>query len=423
MMMPERWNAHLDTDYSIFEQRPNRRLLETGGFASTIREAGAPYAGVAAVVTPEAPPAPTTTAPATTTVGSSVPEFRTVTIEAMAAGATTTAVSDLVGCAPNGGIFFETTSAALVALQVVNCARAASGSFVEFKDAISSSLPVGTPVRFTMPAGSTTSQTAVAVGGTSVTLADMSSCEVNGQITFASSTPETRAVTQCGNPRRLTSEDGGDLSDARRLLSGAVTFSPAVNQLQAAGTPIVFSGTTPPSCFAAEATVRVQGVEDPQPLAELRLGDRVLAGGKFCDVIGFLHTLREKSDMVVIEHAAGELRVSSNHVVLVNGEDKEAGSVMIGDLLSLADGRFSHVVAVRTDKAMGMISPLTASGLIDVDEAVASTYANPAGMQVPHSAMHAAFFATRLVSGLIATSEAKTDMQYLIKVASLPHAS
>eukprot|EP00929_Paragymnodinium_shiwhaense_P017615 TRINITY_DN12709_c0_g2_i1.p1 TRINITY_DN12709_c0_g2~~TRINITY_DN12709_c0_g2_i1.p1 ORF type:complete len:290 (-),score=12.66 TRINITY_DN12709_c0_g2_i1:122-991(-) len=37
MMMPERWNMHLDTDYSIFEQRPHRRLLQTGGFVSTIR--------------------------------------------------------------------------------------------------------------------------------------------------------------------------------------------------------------------------------------------------------------------------------------------------------------------------------------------------------------------------------------------------
>eukprot|EP00929_Paragymnodinium_shiwhaense_P082283 TRINITY_DN4330_c0_g2_i2.p1 TRINITY_DN4330_c0_g2~~TRINITY_DN4330_c0_g2_i2.p1 ORF type:complete len:253 (-),score=44.81 TRINITY_DN4330_c0_g2_i2:250-915(-) len=172
-----------------------------------------------------------------------------------------------------------------------------------------------------------------------------------------------------------------------------------------------------PSCFAMEATVQVAGVEGAQPLSQLRVGDRVLANGMYTDVVGFLHNLQESSDMVVVEHAAGELRVTSNHVLFVDGQDKEASAVKIGDALSLADGSVSQVVAVRHDLAGGLVSPLTASGMIDVDEATSSNYANVHGIEVPHAAMHAAFALARAASGFFTMAGAHTISEKMPKLA------
>eukprot|EP00929_Paragymnodinium_shiwhaense_P050070 TRINITY_DN2523_c0_g1_i2.p1 TRINITY_DN2523_c0_g1~~TRINITY_DN2523_c0_g1_i2.p1 ORF type:complete len:219 (-),score=51.78 TRINITY_DN2523_c0_g1_i2:295-951(-) len=176
---------------------------------------------------------------------------------------------------------------------------------------------------------------------------------------------------------------------------------------------------TPPSCFAMEATVQVDGVEGPQPLSQLRVGDSVLANGVFTDVIGFLHNMQQKSDVMVVEHSGGELRVTSNHVLFVDGQDKEASAVKIGDALALADGSSSPVLAVRRDVADGLVSPLTSSGMIDVDEATSSNYANVQGIEVPHAALHAAFSITRMASGFFTMTGAHTSSEKVGKLAGV----
>eukprot|EP00929_Paragymnodinium_shiwhaense_P084998 TRINITY_DN4547_c0_g1_i7.p1 TRINITY_DN4547_c0_g1~~TRINITY_DN4547_c0_g1_i7.p1 ORF type:complete len:243 (-),score=58.69 TRINITY_DN4547_c0_g1_i7:190-837(-) len=200
------------------------------------------------------------------------------------------------------------------------------------------------------------------------------------------------------------------------VLAAAAAQAPTNAPTAAPTSPPTFA-PTPPSCFAMESTVQIQGFAGPQPLSQLQQGDRVLANGEFTDVVGFLHNVHQEGQMLVVEHAAGELRVTSNHVLFVNGGDMEAGAVKLGDALSLADGSASPVLAVRRDTAAGLVSPLTASGLIDVDAAKASNYANAAGLPVPHAAMHAAFSLARMTSGLFAAGA--THSENMPKLAGL----
>eukprot|EP00929_Paragymnodinium_shiwhaense_P027977 TRINITY_DN162_c0_g1_i3.p1 TRINITY_DN162_c0_g1~~TRINITY_DN162_c0_g1_i3.p1 ORF type:complete len:190 (+),score=52.29 TRINITY_DN162_c0_g1_i3:59-571(+) len=163
----------------------------------------------------------------------------------------------------------------------------------------------------------------------------------------------------------------------------------------------------------------VQGLTGQQPLSSLRAGDRVMANGEFTEVVGFLHDLPKDGAVVVIEHASGELRATSNHVLLVDGQDKEAGAVQIGSMIPLSDGSFSRVVAVHRDTTMGLRAPLTKSGLIDIDEVVASNYANAHGIEVGHSAMHAAFSLVRLTSGFFGAEVAKAGFKTAFSLAAV----
>eukprot|EP00929_Paragymnodinium_shiwhaense_P042909 TRINITY_DN22134_c0_g1_i1.p1 TRINITY_DN22134_c0_g1~~TRINITY_DN22134_c0_g1_i1.p1 ORF type:complete len:243 (+),score=40.58 TRINITY_DN22134_c0_g1_i1:76-729(+) len=202
------------------------------------------------------------------------------------------------------------------------------------------------------------------------------------------------------------------------LLAYAAAQAPTNAPTAAPTSPPTFA-PTPPSCFAMEATVQVEGLETRLPLAALQHGDRILANGMFTDVIGFLHNLGEASDVLVVEHAAGELRITGNHLLLVGGEDKQASAIKTGDLVALSYGTSSPVIAVRRDTAMGLVSPLTTSGVIDVDEVAASNYANAAGIEVTHAAMHAAFSMTRLASAFLSAEGTYEGFKTMPKLAGV----
>eukprot|EP00929_Paragymnodinium_shiwhaense_P116527 TRINITY_DN8615_c0_g1_i7.p1 TRINITY_DN8615_c0_g1~~TRINITY_DN8615_c0_g1_i7.p1 ORF type:complete len:311 (-),score=40.47 TRINITY_DN8615_c0_g1_i7:631-1563(-) len=154
-----------------------------------------------------------------------------------------------------------------------------------------------------------------------------------------------------------------------------------------------------PSCFPFEATVQAQGTASLQKLAQLHPGAHLLAAGRYTAVLGMLHYTTENSAILAVEQSFGELRVSANHLLLVDGGlSMKAKDVSVGQTMQLQDGSLSEVVAIRRDTAMlGVQAPLTASGLIEVDAVTASVYAgiHTPGVRIPHSAMHSAFFFLR----------------------------
>eukprot|EP00929_Paragymnodinium_shiwhaense_P079135 TRINITY_DN41145_c0_g1_i2.p1 TRINITY_DN41145_c0_g1~~TRINITY_DN41145_c0_g1_i2.p1 ORF type:complete len:162 (-),score=31.74 TRINITY_DN41145_c0_g1_i2:292-777(-) len=125
----------------------------------------------------------------------------------------------------------------------------------------------------------------------------------------------------------------------------------------------------------------------------------------FEEVLGFLHSVPTPATLFTIEHEAGEMRVSGNHLLFVQkgAETKEAvgSEIRPGDLIPTGEGGLSMVLSVRRDMTeSGLLAPLTSSGSIVVDHATASTYATTSHLQIPHAAMHAAFFAIRALHQL-----------------------
>merc|ERR1712048_732638 len=94
--------------------------------------------------------------------------------------------------------------------------------------------------------------------------------------------------------------------------------------------------------------------------------------------------------------------VSPNHIVfLADGTDKLAANLLVGDELLVAQGsgKVSSIKSAIGNE--GMYAPLTASGTIVVDGAVASNYATHSSLTwIPHAAIHAAFFPLRLYHAL-----------------------
>merc|ERR1712070_177311 len=140
------------------------------------------------------------------------------------------------------------------------------------------------------------------------------------------------------------------------------------------------SNASSPSCFPGEAAV------GSTPLAT------------YDSALGFLHTLQGSASFLAIQHEGGELRASGNHF-LFNGEGVAVAAELfaMGDELLLANGLRSRVLSINMDTTTkGMFAPLTASGTIEVDGVMASNYATVGKLNIPHSAMHASFFFSRL---------------------------
>lgn len=163
-------------------------------------------------------------------------------------------------------------------------------------------------------------------------------------------------------------------------------------------------------CFPMTATVRVRGAGTATPMAtsmsSLRVGDEVLVSShagstSFEPVLGFLHTIRDmQADIMCVTHENGEFRATSTHLVFTGERaQKEVGKLQVGDSLLSVSGQtmmFNRVLATRRCSAVGLVSPLTASGTVVVDNVVASIYAAPTiSHRLTHSVAHAGFFAVR----------------------------
>merc|ERR1711957_44271 len=144
-------------------------------------------------------------------------------------------------------------------------------------------------------------------------------------------------------------------------------------------------------CFPMSATVRVRATGTDAPMASsmssLRVGDEVLVSShegstSFEPVLGFLHTIRDmQADIMCVTHENGEFRATSTHLVFTGANSqKEVGRLQAGDRLLSVSGQqlmSSRVLATRQCSAVGLVSPLTASGTVVVDNVVASIYAAP----------------------------------------------
>jgi len=164
------------------------------------------------------------------------------------------------------------------------------------------------------------------------------------------------------------------------------------------------------ACFPGDASASVQG-RGAVPLANLAAGDPVLvqrSSGELAyePLVGFLHATKGSSRFLAVEHMGGELRASANHLIFVaDGTTKLASELQAGDALLALDAKSekaapSTVLSVRTVSGeAGMIAPLTMTGSIVVDGAVASAYATHSpSAPIPHGALHTLFFPARLLA-------------------------
>eukprot|EP00929_Paragymnodinium_shiwhaense_P106851 TRINITY_DN7263_c0_g1_i1.p1 TRINITY_DN7263_c0_g1~~TRINITY_DN7263_c0_g1_i1.p1 ORF type:complete len:317 (-),score=58.83 TRINITY_DN7263_c0_g1_i1:311-1261(-) len=268
--------------------------------------------------------------------------------------------------------------------------------------------PTSSPTSAPGPTPAPTTVTALTVaassGDTTITVADLTGCDTDNTVSVGLiPADQSIPISSCS-----ASSSAGDVT-----LGRALTFNHAVN------TPVTFNSPTPtastPVCFSYESTVQTVSAGKPATLAALRAGEELrlnLDGSFVADkVLGFLHDVEGAAAMFSIEHEAGELRVSANHILLLaGGEEKAAQEVAAGDALRFGGRASSTVLGVRRDAtAQGMRSPLTQSGLVAVDNVVASSYASVTGLPVPHASIHAAFFAVRALEPLLAASDIRLE--------------
>merc|ERR1719215_959630 len=183
---------------------------------------------------------------------------------------------------------------------------------------------------------------------------------------------------------------------------------------RAACSAIIKSPLAGAVCFPGEASVSVQG-RGAVALSALSAGDRVLVQDSsshrlaYEPLLGFLHTSSGRSSFLNIQHAAGRLRASANHLVFVvdgtSRSSKLASELRVGDRVLAATetkALASVVLGVHAaESEHGMVAPLTAAGSVVVDNTVASVYATySASASIPHSAIHAAFFPARLLASV-----------------------
>jgi hypothetical protein len=210
-----------------------------------------------------------------------------------------------------------------------------------------------------------------------------------------------------------------DLKDSSPLVNNA--DCPAHMNLTAAKFTEFQTETCPAAsaCFPGVAQVQVRG-RGRVPISELREHhDHVLVEGSagefvYEPVLGWLHHLPDsRASYLAVKHELGELRVSEVHLVFVDAgssgkSEKLAANLRVGDTLyaTAQDKKgipmatapmLSKVLSVvRRHGNIGMYAPLTASGTIVVDGALASNYAGPGrGLHVPHNCAHALLFPVR----------------------------
>lgn len=123
------------------------------------------------------------------------------------------------------------------------------------------------------------------------------------------------------------------------------------------------------SCFAGDAQVML--TSGPTTMSTLRIGDMVKTATGFEPVVGFLHAEEGEAEFIEISNGAGVLPITPDHLVfLANGDAVPASVIRVGD--NLSSGVVTDVKQVI--RTTGIYAPLTNSGTIEVEGAMASTY-------------------------------------------------
>ncbi|KAI5637442.1 hedgehog amino-terminal signaling domain-containing protein [Phthorimaea operculella] len=153
-------------------------------------------------------------------------------------------------------------------------------------------------------------------------------------------------------------------------------------------------------CFPSGAMVHTE--EGPKDIATLQVGDRVLAAddtGKlvYSEVLTFLDRDPNATRAFVQVTAQNGVTITTtpSHLLLLAAADgfREvfAANIQVGDtLLTHGPGsvmRPSRVVRTKMVSRLGVYAPLTATGTIMVDDALASCYALVKSQKLAHTAM------------------------------------
>lgn len=202
------------------------------------------------------------------------------------------------------------------------------------------------------------------------------------------------------------------------------------------------------ACFPAEAKVYVSG-RGPVPIADIKAGDRLLAGDAnqgnlyFSPFLGHLH-IEESAmcDCIELTFSNGtSLLVSQEHLVFVAGsaDDQFVGikacEAKAGEVVSRVglDGIVNKAVIMKATAGVlkkGRYSPLTRAGTVVVDGTLCSCYANPFSSNMTswwqrvmtHEGMHQSMFPLFLAHDLGLDKAAMTAAAAAAAVAakSLP---
>jgi hypothetical protein len=139
-------------------------------------------------------------------------------------------------------------------------------------------------------------------------------------------------------------------------------------------------------CFPATAEVELAD-GSKKTMDKVQVGDKVLVGeGSYSEVYFFTTAMKETTTSFV-EITAGDnkLALTAGHYLYVNGELTKAGRVIVGDVVTLADGSSAKVSAVGSKWGPGLYNPHTMDGDIVVDGVKTSTYTEAVHPTLAHA--------------------------------------
>lgn len=153
-------------------------------------------------------------------------------------------------------------------------------------------------------------------------------------------------------------------------------------------------------CFPSDATVRLSD-GSVVPMSSLSIGDKVQVGpNEYSEVFMFTHKIDNvRSSFVNLKMLSGEsLTLTRGHYLYSNDELVVAGSVRVGDRLSLGSGDARIVGSTRHVYRSGLHNPQTLHGDIVVDGFRTSTYTVTVRPPVAHGILSALRVLYRLFS-------------------------
>eukprot|EP00929_Paragymnodinium_shiwhaense_P086301 TRINITY_DN4680_c0_g3_i1.p1 TRINITY_DN4680_c0_g3~~TRINITY_DN4680_c0_g3_i1.p1 ORF type:complete len:884 (-),score=81.41 TRINITY_DN4680_c0_g3_i1:328-2916(-) len=177
------------------------------------------------------------------------------------------------------------------------------------------------------------------------------------------------------------------------------------------GAQVIFVHNKEKECLPSDAVVQLLG-EARSRLDTVAGGDKVLTRATTSELVyepimGFLHAIptRSTSSLIVVTHEHGQFRATANHMVFVVSAREQLQQRALRDVtvnesfLYTLGGVSLPSRVISVSKAMadtGLLSPLTPSGTIIVDDVVVSVYARSGGRPVGHSSTHSAFYLLRV---------------------------
>ena len=150
------------------------------------------------------------------------------------------------------------------------------------------------------------------------------------------------------------------------------------------------------ACFPAHALVNT--IDGELRMDELQVGSFVHDGESFSRVVGFLHKSVDIAPVTYISlnfSNGTALEISAKHrIFLADGYDVFARDVKVGDVM--ANGQI--VERIEFTKHNSLFAPLTESGMVVVNGALASCYS-----EAPHAISHFVMSMPAVVYGAFAS--------------------